>query len=209
MSPGVRAVPTTGLPGSQLRPGAPVAFSGLTQDHCRFPRPPAGRGIGSRWCLWQSLVMLGAAPSRAARPAPARAIPREDLPAGSTGRAALPMVVCPHRGQREGRDLHQDVSQPETSAHQRSGWLKTPAELSVGFFSKRAAEHKCVSMRVCVHAFHRDRCRGECNVTRPHPAPAAAQPGMARLHTPELTVTGKFSSCCETFYLQKPSPLFF
>lgn len=40
-----------------------------------------------------------------------------------------------------------------------------------------------------VHAFHRDRCRGECSVTRPCPAPAAAQPGlhgMARLCTPKV-----------------------
>ena len=149
-SQGSRAVLTLGLPGPQPCPRAPMAFSGLPWDHCSFPQPPAGRGIGSRWCLCRSLVMLGAAPSRVAHPAPARAVPREALPPGSAGQAALPIAASPHRGRREGRDLRQDVSQPKISTRRRSGWMKTPAELSEGFSSKRAAEHKCMCMHTCV-----------------------------------------------------------
>lgn len=98
---------------TQQRPAVPPSPNGSLADPpapLDFIWPLAGQGTGLHWCLCQSLVTLGAAPSNVAYPAPARAIPREALPASSMGRAALPIVASSHcgggRAETSGRTSH-------------------------------------------------------------------------------------------------------
>lgn len=84
-------------PGPQPCPRTLMAFLGLPRDHCCFCQPQAGRGIGA---LVAVPAPGDARCSPVAHPAPAGAFPREALPTGSVGRAALPTTGSPHCGQR-------------------------------------------------------------------------------------------------------------
>lgn len=107
-SQGVQAVPTPGLPGPQPCPRALMAFLGLPRGHVAFVSPrlaeALGRTGGCAGAWWCSV----------AHPAPAGAFPREALPAGSMGQAALPITGSPHCRQRPpvGRLATQNIYLP-------------------------------------------------------------------------------------------------